>query len=137
MRATFTCPLPPTLNEQIRLARANKFKSATTKKEWNTYIGKLAKEQNLPQFPNQVWMVYEWRLKNLERDPDNTSAGAKYVNDGLKHIGIIKEDNLKIILGFDHFFKKWYKDELILTISDKPIIKKIFIEDNDNDNATH
>lgn len=136
MRATFTCPLPPTLNEQIRYARGNKYNSASVKKRWNTYIGKLAKEQNLPQFPNQVWMVYEWRLKNLERDPDNTSAGAKYVNDGLKHIGIIKEDNLKIILGFDHFFKKWYKDELILTISDKPIIKKIFIEDNDNDNAT-
>ena len=45
----------------------------------------------------------------------------------------IKEDNLKIILGFDHFFQKWYKDELILTISDKPILKKIFIEDDDSD----
>lgn len=132
MRVTFTCPLPPTLNEQIRYARGSKYNSASVKKRWNTHIGKLAKEQNLPHFPNQVWMVYEWRIKNLERDPDNTSAGAKYVNDGLKHIGIIKEDNLKIILGFDHFFKKWYKDELILTISDKPILKKIFMEDDDD-----
>ena len=135
MRAIFICPLPPTLNEQIRLARANKFKSATTKKEWDFNIQKLIIEQKIPRFPDKVWLLYEWRIKNFGRDPDNICGSAKYVNDGLKKAGIIIDDSLKYIYGYDPIFTKWKEDELKLIISDKPIIKKIFIEDDDNDNA--
>ena len=66
MRAIFICPLPPTLNDQIRLARANKFKSATTKKEWDFNIQKLIIEQEIPCFPDKVWMLYECELKTLD-----------------------------------------------------------------------
>ena len=136
MRAIFTCPLPPTLNEQIRLARANKFKSATTKKQWDFDIQKLIIEQEIPRFPDKVWLFYEWRIKNFGRDPDNICGSAKYVNDGLKKAGIIVGDSLKYIYGYDSIFTKWHQDELKLTISDKPIIKKIFIEDNDNNETS-
>ena len=132
MRAIFICPLPPTLNEQIELARANKFKSATTKKEWDNIIQKLVIKQQIPRFPDKIWMFYEWRIKNFGRDPDNICGSAKYVNDGLKKAGVIVNDSLKYIYGYDQIFTKWKEDELKLTISDKPILKKIFIEDDSN-----
>jgi len=135
MRAIFICPLPPTLNDQIRYARANKFKSATTKKEWDADLQKLIVEQEIPRFPDKVWLFYEWRIKNFRRDPDNICGSAKYVNDGLKKAGVIVNDSLKYIYGYDSIFTKWYKDELKLIISDKPIIKKFFIED-DGSNET-
>jgi len=135
MKAIFICPLPPTLNEQIRFARANKFKSATTKKEWDSNIQRLIIEQKIPRFPDKVWMLYEWRIKNLGRDPDNICGSAKYINDGLEKAGVIVGDSLKYIYGYDLIFTKWNQDELKLTISDKPILKKIFIEDDDS-NAT-
>jgi hypothetical protein len=126
MITTFTCPLPPTLNDQIRVARSNKFKSASIKKKWNFYIASLVKEQKIPRFLGEVWLHYEWKIVNFARDPDNTSAGAKYINDGLKYAGIIIEDNLKIIRGYDHTFTKWHEDKLILTISDKPIFRRVY-----------
>jgi hypothetical protein len=129
MIAVFTCPLPPTLNDQIRKARTNKFKSARVKKEWTLYIAGLAKKQKIPQFLGQVWLHYEWKLVNFNRDPDNTSAAAKYINDGLKHAGIIVEDNLKIIQGYDHTFTKWDEDRVILTISDSPVFRRVYDED--------
>jgi hypothetical protein len=128
MIATFTCPLPPTLNDQIREARDNKFKSASLKKKWNHFIAILAIEQKIPRFTGEIWLHYEWIIKNFSRDPDNTSAGAKYVNDGLKHAGIIVEDNLKIIRGYDHSFARGDEDKLVLTISDRPIFTRVRCE---------
>lgn len=136
MRAVFICPLPPTLNDQIRLARGNRYDSASEKKKWDADIQKLIVEQKIPRFPDKVWLLYEWRIKNFGRDPDNICGSAKYVNDGLKKAGVIVNDSLKYIYGYDSIFTKWHKDELKLIISDKPIIKKIFIETDDNDNAT-
>lgn len=132
MRAVFICPLPPTLNEQIRLARGNRYDSASKKKKWDADLQKLIVEQKIPRFPDKIWLLYEWRIKNFGRDPDNLCAAAKYVNDGLKEAGVIVNDSLKYIYGYDSIFKKWHEDQLFLIISDNPIFKRVFIEDDNS-----
>lgn len=95
--AEFKFPLPPTLNEQINIARNNRYGSAKEKEKWTNDIATLAQEQNQPVFPGKVWMQFIYYLKNSRRDPDNVSASRKYILDGLVQAGIIVNDNLQII----------------------------------------
>lgn len=95
--AEFRFPLPPCLNEQINIARNNRYGSAKEKEKWTRDIAKLAQEQNQRIFPDKVWMQFIYYLKNSRRDPDNVSASRKYILDGLVKAGIIVNDNLQII----------------------------------------
>lgn len=47
------------------------------------------------------------QIKNFRRDPDNISAAAKFVMDGLVEGGIIQDDSLKfIMLPVLHWYEK-------------------------------
>ncbi|HEY9824856.1 MAG TPA: hypothetical protein V6D19_05370 [Stenomitos sp.] len=95
--AEFRFPLPPCLNEQINIARNNRYGSAKEKEKWTNDIAALAKKQNQSSYPGKVWMQFIYYLKNSRRDPDNVSASRKYILDGLVQAGIIVNDNLQII----------------------------------------
>lgn len=119
MLYTFSCPLPPTLNDQIADARGNKFKSSTAKKKWTALIANTVKDS--PAFPGKVWIAFDWFVKNQQRDPDNIMASAKYIMDGLKVAGTIKDDNLTIIQSPQiHRFAKEKSDSVTITLSDSP-----------------
>lgn len=121
MKSILVCPLPPTLNDQIGYARTNKYKSAQVKKEWSDTISMLA--YPLPNFEGEVWLDFLWQVKTYKRDPDNIWAAAKYVMDGLKDAGKIKQDSLKIIQSptIHRYEKTKGDDSLVLMISDRPI----------------
>ncbi|MGL5922140.1 hypothetical protein [Chroococcidiopsis sp.] len=118
MQASFTSPLPPTLNEQIDYARGNRYKSAEIKKRWTNAIATECGVAKLPFFPGLVWLSFEWQVKTHARDPDNIAASSKYLLDGMVAAGVIAKDNLTIIQSpiIHHYVKG--SDRVIVTISD-------------------
>ena len=58
------------------------------------------------------------RKKKSRRDPDNIASAKKYILDALQKQGILQNDNLKWIKGFE--------DEFI--VEDKDFIEVIFEE---------
>lgn len=134
MKTVFTCPLPPTLNEQIDLARAHWSKSAKAKEYWTTLISQLARQQRLPLFTGNVWLAYQWQIKNFKRDPaDNIVAASKYVMDGLVEAGILLDDSLLVIQSpIVHHYLKCKDDTLVLTISDRPIYSLVPLDTSES-----
>ncbi len=104
MKATLRIPLPPTLNDQIRANRGNKYLANKTKQQWSEIVGQACYYQELPSFTNNVWVLTDFYLKNFNRDPDNIEASLKYVFDAIQEYcghnsdqPIITNDNLKVI----------------------------------------
>lgn len=112
-------PMPPTMNEIIYEARANRYQAATTKKQWTNDIAVLA--QGKKKFPGKVWMSWIWHIKNLSRDEDNIASARKFICDGLVAAGIIQDDNCRIIQTPVHH---WHihddEDSVEVGISDRP-----------------
>lgn len=119
MKQIFNFPLPPTLNEQIREARSHWAISAKTKKEWT---GIVAQEVfGTSHFKGKVWIDFVWGLPKFSRDPDNVSAAAKYILDGLVVAKVIPKDNLTIIQSpVIHWYEKDPTPSVMVTIADSP-----------------
>ena len=120
--------MPPTLNEQIRLARGNKWNSARIKKNETQDIVTECLSQNPIKFKGAVWIDFVWELKTRKLDPlDNVTASLKYILDGMVKAGVIEEDNGTIIqspaMHWFEYSKKGYKikeNSVMITISDHP-----------------
>jgi Holliday junction resolvase RusA-like endonuclease len=122
MRYTFSCPLPPTLNDQIAEARNNRYRSASTKKKWTQLIADIVADA--PKFDGKVWVEFEWYVKNTVRDPDNTISACKFIMDGLVLAKVIKDDNMKIIQSPQlHSFAKAKSDSVKVILSSKPLFE--------------
>ena len=118
--------LPPTLNEVIRLCKESPHVYAKHKRRYGEDCALCA--IGLPRFPGKVWIAFDWRIKTLRRDPDNTAVGAKCLMDALVKIEIIKDDSAEIIQPpIVHTWQQAKTEGVLLTISDRPIyeIRKI------------
>lgn len=119
-------PLPPSLNEIVNEARSHWRKGARQKKAITGEVEVLS--YGVPPFEGKVWLSFLWKVKSFGRDPDNTSAGAKFILDGLVAAGVLPKDNLTIIQSpFVHWFERG-DDEVEVTISDQPIFELIETE---------
>ncbi|MFB2833518.1 hypothetical protein [Floridanema evergladense] len=119
MLSKFVFPLPPTLNEIIGTARSNIYASAKEKRAWTNRIAVECFGRK--PFPDRVWVEFIWKIKNFRRDPDNISAAAKFVMDGLVEGGIIRDDSLKFIMSpVLHWYEKG-EDLVEIHIADRPI----------------
>lgn len=120
--AEFIFDMPPTLNVQIREARSHWSKSDKTKEIWTKRIQKWA--EGAESFQGNVWIDFEWRIHTRNNDPDNVSAAAKFVMDGLVDAGVIKGDSLMTIQSpVIHAYGKAPKGEerVRVRISDRPL----------------
>ena len=98
-------------------------KSAEAKKQWTFLCMALSK--SVDDFPDKVWLSFNWKIKSRSADPDNIAAAAKYVMDGLVDAGKLKKDSLMIIqTPVIHHYGKG-DGSLELTISDRPIYELV------------
>ena len=112
--------LPPTLNEQIDLARSDWRASASVKKTWTNKVADLTQTVDF-SFDDKVWLEYHWHLKTFARDSDNVSAASKYILDGLVDAGIIINDNLTVIQSpVSHYYYRAKTDGVVLRLSSAP-----------------
>ena len=117
----FELDLPPTLNEQIRHARGHWSKSAKLKKQHTQLVACAATIHLKPFNSSRYYMHFFWKIKNFGRDPDNVTAAAKFILDGLQEAGIIASDNLAHVVGpYVHEFSRG-ADTVEVWISDEPI----------------
>ena len=130
MHLVLTFEMPPTLNDQRNLARANKFLSAQDKKYWTQKLAKgLAQQGIAHEFGGEVWAAALFRATNMiNRDPlDNVNAALKYILDAVVKHGTIRDDRARYIQQpFLTFWEDCGENEpdVILLISDAPLISR-------------
>lgn len=108
--------LPPTLNEIVDTARSDKYAAAKQKREWTNEVANVC--GGCHQFKGQVSIDYLWRVKNTKRDPNNISAGTKFIDDGLVTAKIITDDSLEVIVSVSHRYEKADEDSVTITITE-------------------
>lgn len=95
-----------TLNEYINTERSNRYKAAKIKEQQTNSVAFLAKEQNLKLNKDNKYDVhFIWYKPNNRIDHDNISFCKKFVLDGLKLAGSIKDDSPKYINNFTDSFR--------------------------------
>jgi len=95
----------PSLNDIIAAAKQGKGKYqpyAIMKEQYTNDIGWLAKK--LPRY-NRADITITWYEPNLRRDPDNITAGQKFILDGLVAGGVIKDDSQRYINSITHKYE--------------------------------
>lgn len=85
----FIFPVPPSLNQIINSARANRYKAAAEKKRLTEECAAIAVGRK--KFPDKIWVEAYFYLKR-RRDIDNCLL--KFALDGLQEAGIIQNDKL-------------------------------------------
>lgn len=93
-----------TLNEYIEIERANKYKAASVKKSQTNKCAWLIKAQKVQQVSFKVDLNVTWY--NYRQDSDNIAFSLKFVLDGMKQAGVIKDDSQKYIRDLHHFIRK-------------------------------
>ena len=104
----------PSLNDYIKVCRANKFNA-------NRYKAKLEQEIGLflvkmPKWNNPIKIHFHWIEGNKKRDLDNICFAKKFILDALVKANIIKNDTQNYVIGFTDTFlykkKKNFKDKV-------------------------
>lgn len=79
--------------------KANKFERNKIKKEYHKLI-KIQLLKNKQKFKGKYQVTYRYFYQNSKIDLDNVVAViAKFLNDGLKELGIIVDDSVKYLVN--------------------------------------
>lgn len=107
------------LNEYTNTNRYNRYAGAKQKKEEQEYIKMCIRQQlgNLkidkPVIGNFIWIE-----ENKRRDLDNVCFAKKFILDSLVELGILKDDNRKMVCGFVDSFKYADKSKVIVELEE-------------------
>ena len=100
----------PGMNEIIAAAKGNGGKGygyAAMKKAWTEKVAWHARSAQLHRHPlSRIKLEFVWiepkNTNGAARDPDNIEAGQKFIWDGLKLAGVIKDDKRAQNAGTTH-----------------------------------
>jgi len=87
----------PSLNEVTAINRKNKYEAARLKKFYTEQVAWEATIQHIKKFDNKVLIEITYYEPDNRRDDDNVQSGAKFILDGLKEAGVIKDDRRKYV----------------------------------------
>lgn len=94
----------PTLNEYINVERGNRYYAAKMK---DKFTGLCAKYFLMSaKMPVQLYDVeLFWTVENNKTDSDNVFFGVKFILDGAKKSGRLRDDNRKNIRNIHHYIE--------------------------------
>ncbi|MCI8620608.1 MAG: RusA family crossover junction endodeoxyribonuclease [Clostridia bacterium] len=107
------------LNEYTNQNRRNRYAGASAKKKEQEYIMWCIREQldNI-KINKPVRAIFTWIEENKKRDYDNISFAKKFVLDALVQAGTLKDDNRKIVVGFEDKFEYADKSKVIVVLEE-------------------
>lgn len=105
----------PSLNDYIRVCRANRYQAAAFKRRVENEISWFIKP--LPCF-ERVRLHFHWIEPNGKRDLDNIAFAKKFILDAMVRCGKLKNDNRKCVIGFTDSFEVGDKAAVIVAIEE-------------------
>ena len=106
----------PSLNDYVRVCRANAFQASKFKKELERDIGYYI--QKLPKFDKPIKIHFHWIEGNKRRDLDNIAFSKKFILDAMVKAGKLKDDNRRFVTAFTDTFSYDKETKVILTIEE-------------------
>lgn len=106
----------PDLNEIIKISKIpSKRKSgravmgiqySAMKKKYTEAVKVITRRSMINgfQFVSRVDITCNWFMKDKRKDPDNVSAGIKFILDGVVKAGLLEDDRYKHIASIKHNF---------------------------------
>lgn len=101
------CEIPmklPSLNDYIRVCRADRYQGAKMKREYEQEISFFV--YRLPRFVMPVRVRFTWTEKDARRDLDNVAFAKKFILDTLVAMGKLQGDGQKFVIGLSDEFQR-------------------------------
>ena len=106
----------PSLNDYIRVCRANKYKAAKYKADIENDIALFI--NHLPRYEKPIKIHFHWIESNKKRDLDNVAFAKKFILDTLVKCGKLKDDNRRHVQGFTDSFCYGKKNKVVIEIEE-------------------
>ena len=103
-----------TLNEYVNAERRNKYLGAKIKRD-ETNIAYYSLK-GTPPIETPCKLSFTWLVTNKRRDLDNIAFAKKFIIDGMVKAGIIPNDGMKYLIGFQDQFKLSYKEGVTIEV---------------------
>lgn len=107
----------PSLNDYVRVCRANAFQASKFKKDLERDIGYYIRK--LPKFDKPIKIHFHWIEGNKRRDLDNIAFSKKFILDAMVKAGKLKDDNRRFVTAFTDTFSYGDTTKVILTIEEE------------------
>ncbi len=95
----------PTLNEIIDQSKAHFAVYANTKQTFDNLVGFSCAGVPRGRITKRADFAFVWYRSDRRTDPDNITAGQKFVFDGLVSAGVLRGDGWRYVRSIKHDFK--------------------------------